>query len=64
METFAIATTKKDLSEKIKEMMTTEERMALDAGIAFGGVNEDGDILIGEDNQWKVFEQLKTNYNL
>lgn len=62
MNNFAIACNKSEVKEKIKGLMTIQERLALDAGLVFGGVNEDGNFFIGTEADWEDYEHLQEKY--
>ncbi len=63
MKNFSIYCKKYQLKNRIEELMTIRERMALSAGLQFGGVNTEGNIFIGSDDKWENLDVLEREYN-
>jgi hypothetical protein len=53
---------KQTLREKTLSMLPIEDRMKLDAGLIFTGVDDGENLFIGTEEQWKSYGLLQENY--
>ncbi len=62
MENFTVSCKANEVKDKIQDLMTIQERLAIDSGLVFSGVNEDGNMFIGNEATWEYYESLQERY--
>lgn len=64
MESFGFVGTKAELKDNLLSRLSIEDRMRLDAGLIFTGLDDEGEpLFMGTDKEWKNYEILQENYN-